>query len=128
MNEFVEDGVGGKWYKCGAGCHLEVLRPGKVQCLCDEDSDVLIAHSTENTIDGASLRCYYCHPSAGLNINHYGYCDDCGFRAGVACKCGMTFAEKIKTVGIDKEALRIFNMGGKGRKRGKDSSDNKRGA
>ena len=124
MNDFVEDGSGGKWYKCGLGCHLEVVRPGKVQCLCDDDEEILVSHSRNE-------ECFQCAEAwiEGLElVNAYGYCLICGFRAGVACKCGMTFAEKIKTVGIDAEALRIFNMGGKGRKRGKDSSDNKRGA
>ena len=61
-------------------------------------------------------------------VTEYGMCTCCGFRAGVACVCGMTFAEKAKTVALDEEALRIFNIGGKGRKKGKDSWHNKRGA
>ncbi len=36
-------------------------------------------------------------------------CDVCGYRPGVSCTCGMTFAEKIKSVGIDAQALRIFH-------------------
>ncbi len=29
----VEDGMGGVWSKCGPDCTLEVVRPGKVQCI-----------------------------------------------------------------------------------------------
>jgi len=61
-------------------------------------------------------------------VDEYGICTCCGFRDKVACVCGLTFGEKVKTVALDEEALRIFNMGGKGRKRGKDHADNKRGA
>lgn len=33
----VDDGVGGAWEKCKPdGCGLHVVRPGKVQCHCDE--------------------------------------------------------------------------------------------
>jgi hypothetical protein len=61
-------------------------------------------------------------------VTEFGYCTECSYKRDVACICGMTFAEKAKTVALDEEALRIFNIGGKGRKRGKDSADNKRGA
>jgi hypothetical protein len=42
-------------------------------------------------------------------VDKYGICLTCGYRAGVACTCGMTFAEKAKTVGIDAQALRILH-------------------
>jgi hypothetical protein len=36
----VEDGFGGEWSLCDRiNCGLEVVRPGKVQCWCDETSD-----------------------------------------------------------------------------------------
>lgn len=41
--------------------------------------------------------------------NEYGICVCCGFRVNVACVCGMTFAERAHTVGIDREALRKFH-------------------
>lgn len=28
----ISDGFGNSWRKCAAGCHLEIVRPGKVQC------------------------------------------------------------------------------------------------
>lgn len=34
------------------------------------------------------------------------WCPDCKLRKGVGCACGMTFAEKMKTVQIDKHSLR----------------------
>lgn len=41
MSDFVEDG-GFRWKKCflNESCGLHVVRPGKVQCVCDEE-DVL---------------------------------------------------------------------------------------
>lgn len=33
----LDDGFGNQWQKCGhKGCGLEIVRPGKVQCWCDE--------------------------------------------------------------------------------------------
>lgn len=32
----VEDGFGGTWVKCSPTCDLQVVRPGKVQCSCEE--------------------------------------------------------------------------------------------
>lgn len=43
------------------------------------------------------------------DVDEYGICRKCGHRAKVACTCGMTFAEKIRTVGVDEEALRKFH-------------------
>lgn len=34
-SRIVEDGFGSQWLKCGPGCTLHVVRPGKVQCECD---------------------------------------------------------------------------------------------
>lgn len=41
--------------------------------------------------------------------DEYGICQCCGYRVKVSCTCGMTFAERAKTVGIDHEALRRFH-------------------
>lgn len=35
----VEDGFGGQWIKCSRTCDLRVVRPGKVQCSCEERAD-----------------------------------------------------------------------------------------
>ena len=35
----VEDGNGGVWPLCGPYCGVAVVRPGKVQCECDDDPD-----------------------------------------------------------------------------------------
>lgn len=32
----VEDGFGGSWLRCKPGCDLHVVRPGKVQCSCED--------------------------------------------------------------------------------------------
>lgn len=32
VGEVVEDGMGSTWHRCGPGCDLDVVRPGKVQC------------------------------------------------------------------------------------------------
>lgn len=34
----VDDGYGASWPKCRKACGLQVVRPGKVQCWCDESS------------------------------------------------------------------------------------------
>ena len=31
----IEDGFGSTWIKCGPGCDLQVVRPGKAQCNCN---------------------------------------------------------------------------------------------
>jgi hypothetical protein len=51
----VDDGYGNMWEKCGPGCHLAIVRPGKVQCPCDDDP-VHYAHA-------ASGKCIYCEVS-----------------------------------------------------------------
>ena len=38
-DEVVEDGFGSTWAKCGPGCDLHVVRPGKAQCDCEEVSN-----------------------------------------------------------------------------------------
>lgn len=37
----ISDGFGSEWVLCNraGGCGLEVVRPGKVQCWCDDGSD-----------------------------------------------------------------------------------------
>jgi hypothetical protein len=35
-DEYVSDGHGNEWAKCGPDCDMEVVRPGKVQCTCQE--------------------------------------------------------------------------------------------
>lgn len=47
-------------------------------------------------------------------VNEYGTCTKCNRRRATACTCGMTFAERVKLIGLDEEALRIFNAGLKG--------------
>jgi len=32
----IVDGFGSEWVRCKPDCKLEVVRPGKVQCECDE--------------------------------------------------------------------------------------------
>lgn len=32
---YVADGYGNQWEKCGPECDMEVVRPGKVQCSCE---------------------------------------------------------------------------------------------
>ena len=44
-------------------------------------------------------------------VDEYGMCRDCGYRDKVACTCGMSFKDKIKLVGIDREALRKLHHG-----------------
>lgn len=51
-------------------------------------------------------------------VNEYGTCTGCGYKRGVGCTCGMSFKEKIQNVTVDREALRRFNRGGKGRRKG----------
>lgn len=36
---FVDDGFGNKWSRCKKDCALEIVRPGKVQCECDNLCD-----------------------------------------------------------------------------------------
>jgi len=43
----VDDGQGNAWPRCKADCGLEVVRPGKAQCYCDDQVD-------EPTSTGAS--------------------------------------------------------------------------
>jgi hypothetical protein len=45
MTDDVNDGFGSSWVKCGKGCDLQVVRPGKVQCngrgeSCWDEQDV----------------------------------------------------------------------------------------
>ena len=42
----ISDGEGSEWPLCMPGCGLEVVRPGKVQCFCDdlEDDDAKMIH------------------------------------------------------------------------------------
>jgi hypothetical protein len=35
-DEYVSDGHGNEWVRCGPYCDMEVVRPGKVQCSCQE--------------------------------------------------------------------------------------------
>lgn len=35
----VEDGFGGVWARCKSDCTLAVVRPGKVQCSCQEGDE-----------------------------------------------------------------------------------------
>lgn len=34
------------------------------------------------------------------------WCKDCGRLIGVACACGMTYIEKLRTIQINKESLK----------------------
>lgn len=34
-SDFLDDGFGNRWEKCGPDCCLEIVRPGKVQCEAD---------------------------------------------------------------------------------------------
>jgi hypothetical protein len=34
--EFLDDGFGNRWQKCGPDCCLEIVRPGKVQCSTED--------------------------------------------------------------------------------------------
>lgn len=36
LPEYITDGFGNEWLKCGPDCDMEVVRPGKVQCSCSE--------------------------------------------------------------------------------------------
>lgn len=93
-------------------------------CLDDLDEAVTYAHDAYcNTTHTAGPE-----PCPLPAVDEYGVCTYCRRRRATACACGMTFAEKVKTIALDEEALRIFNIGGKGRKRGKDHADNKRNA
>jgi len=33
----IDDGHGNRWQRCGSGCDLHVVRPGKVQCNVTSD-------------------------------------------------------------------------------------------
>lgn len=44
-NSMVGDGFGSQWAKCGPGCDLEVVRPGKVQCSCEDDTSTSLPRS-----------------------------------------------------------------------------------
>lgn len=35
------------------------------------------------------------------------FCEDCGRRVGVACTCGMTFLERMRSVQIDTWSLKV---------------------
>lgn len=37
----VEDGFGSVWPRCGEHCRIEVVRPGKAQCPCDNPSSLI---------------------------------------------------------------------------------------
>lgn len=39
------------------------------------------------------------------------WCAQCGRRKSVSCSCTMTFAERMKSIGIDRAALRRFHKG-----------------
>lgn len=44
-------------------------------------------------------------------VDEYGICSVCHYRDKVACICGLTFAEKIRTVKLDEEAFRRCHEG-----------------
>lgn len=60
-------------------------------------------------------RCEATEPRSGSScqppptVDKYGMCTVCGHRFKVSCTCGMTFAQKAKSVSIDAQALRIFH-------------------
>jgi hypothetical protein len=37
VTDMLSDGFGNQWEKCAEDCLLEIVRPGKVQCVCDEE-------------------------------------------------------------------------------------------
>lgn len=39
MNDYgqIDDGFGSVWPRCKPDCQLEIVRPGKVQCECDDE-------------------------------------------------------------------------------------------
>lgn len=41
MGDVIEDGHGNAWVRCSPSCDMEVVRPGKVQCSCDEETVML---------------------------------------------------------------------------------------
>jgi hypothetical protein len=38
-HDYVRDGHGNEWLKCGPDCDMEVVRPGKVQCSCENQTN-----------------------------------------------------------------------------------------
>lgn len=70
--EIVEDGFGGSWVKCGPGCDMHVVRPGKVQCNCSKNSqsqrnDLRTEGAVERIRRSHDRECGICH----YNVNPY---------------------------------------------------------
>ena len=37
LPEYITDGFGNEWLKCGPDCDIKVVRPGKVECSCSDE-------------------------------------------------------------------------------------------
>ena len=62
----VDDGFGGEWLRCKASCGLEVVRPGKAQCWCDDPERTVRALAAEVwKHEGVDL--WYDAPNPGLH-------------------------------------------------------------
>ena len=40
-DDWIEDGFGSCWPRCGEHCMREIVRPGKSQCVCDNPSSLI---------------------------------------------------------------------------------------
>jgi len=50
--EALDDGFGSTWRRCDrVNCGLQVVRPGKVQCWCDDGSGPLLLDKKDTTDD-----------------------------------------------------------------------------
>lgn len=61
-DDLISDGYGNAWRKCGVDCDLQVVRPGKVQCSCDDYSVGSTCFSCGHRLTerGAALWCDRC--------------------------------------------------------------------
>lgn len=61
----IDDGFGSTWALCKTGCQLEIVRPGKVQCECDNQSP----YPTQAQMDAEDAQEVY-RLAAYLKENH----------------------------------------------------------
>lgn len=67
----IQDGFGSTWVKCSPTCDMQVVRPGKVQCSCDE-----VCSARYDIDEPDDLRTHTCALPAGHQELHR--CPRCG--------------------------------------------------
>ena len=72
-NDVIEDGHGGCWSKCGkSNCGLKVVRPGKVQCWCDDSlCDCGNTIEYHEKVDGFGISGYWCESCHRANTEDW---------------------------------------------------------